>query len=82
MKITVRDHIIEKLKSLNKAKLNYFMTSDLQELSYIGKHTYGKFLGSTETYTREFRRMRQDGVIKVEKVPFKGQQQRWRLLSI
>ena len=51
-------------------------------MAYIGKHDFGKFLGSTETYTREFRRMRTDGIIKVDKSVRKGRQQTWVLREI
>ena len=80
--MTVREHIQWKLKGLVKAGLNLFKTSDIQELAYIGKHDFGKFLGSTETYTREFRRMRTDGIIKVDKSVRKGRQQTWVLREI
>ena len=59
-----------------------FKTSDIQELAYIGKHDFGKFLGSSETYTREFRRMRTDGVLKVRKLDRKNRQQIWELREI
>ena len=80
--MTVRKHIAKKLMSLSKAGLTTFKTSDIQELAYIGKHDYGKFLGSSETYTREFRRMRTDGVIKVRKLDRKNRQQIWVIQSI
>ena len=47
--MTVREHIQWKLKGLVKAGLTLFKTSDIQELAYIGKHDFGKFLGSSET---------------------------------
>ena len=75
--MTVREHIQWKLKGLVKAGLTLFKTSDIQELAYIGKHDFGKFLGSTETYTREFRRMRTDGIIKVRKLDRVNRQQVW-----
>ena len=80
--MTVREHIVEKLANITKAGLTTFRTSDIQELSYIGKHDFGKFLGSPGTYTREFRRMRTDGVIKVKKLDRKNRQQIWALQSI
>ena len=80
--MTVREHITNKLITLTKAGLTTFKTSDIQELSYIGRNTFGKFLGSTETYTREFRRMRTDGVIKVRKLDRKNRQQVWVLQDI
>jgi len=80
--MTVREHIQSKLRSLAKSGLTLFKTSDIQELAYIGKHDFGKFLGSTETYTREFRRMRTDGILKVDKSIRKGRQQTWVLKEI
>ena len=80
--MTVRKQIQWKLKGLVKAGLTLFKTSDIQEFAYIGKHDFGKFLGSSETYTREFRRMRTDGVIKVRKLDRKNRQQIWCLQEI
>ena len=85
--MTVREHIQWKLKGLVIPSVLILLNSlvyvsDIQELSYIGKHDFGKFLGSTETYTREFRRMRTDGIIKVDKSVRKGRQQTWVLREI
>tara|TARA_R110002020_G_scaffold8895_1_gene35697 strand:+ start:118 stop:402 length:285 start_codon:yes stop_codon:yes gene_type:complete len=81
-KMTVREHITNKLNGLLKYGITTFKTSDIQELAYIGKHDYGKFLGSSETYTREFRRMRTDGILKVRKLDRKNRQQIWVVESI
>ena len=78
----VREHITRKLKNLEESGLTIFRTSDIQGLSFEGRDEFGKFLGSTETYTREFRRMRTDGVIMVEKLDRKGRQQIWKLNKI
>ena len=80
--MTVREHIISKLMNLASGGLTTFKTSDIQELAYIGKHDFGKFLGSSETYTREFKRMRTDGVLKVRKLDRKNRQQIWELREI
>ena len=80
--MTVREHIISKLMNLASGGLTTFKTSDIQELAYIGKHDFGKFLGSSETYTREFRRMRTDAVLKVRKLDRKNRQQIWELREI
>ena len=80
--MTVREHIISKLMNLASGGLTTFKTSDIQELAYIGKHDYGKFLGSSETYTREFRRMRTDGILKVRKLDRTNRQQIWELREI
>ena len=77
--MTVREHIANKLTKLTKAGLTTFRTSDIQELSYIGKQEFGNFLGSPGTYTREFRRMKSDGIIKVKKLKRKNRQQIWEL---
>ena len=80
--MTVREHIVSKLMNLASGGLTIFKTSDIQELAYIGKHDFGKFLGSSETYTREFRRMRTDGILKVRKLDRKNRQQIWALHEI
>jgi hypothetical protein len=80
--MTVREHITNKLNGLLKYGLTTFKTSDIQELSSIGKHDYGKYLGSPGTYTREFRRMRTDGVLTVSKLDRKNRQQIWKIHSI
>ena len=80
--MTVREHIISKLMNLASGGLTTFKTSDIQELAYIGKHDFGKFLGSSETYTREFRRMRTDGILKVRKLDRRNRQQIWELREI
>ena len=80
--MTVRKHITKNLYNLQQSGLSQFKTSDIQELAYIGKHDFGKFLGSSETYTREFRRMRTDGVLKVRKLDRRNRQQIWELREI
>ena len=80
--MTVREHIVSKLMKLASVGLTRFKTSDIQELAYIGKHDFGKFLGSSETYTREFRRMRTDGILKVRKLDRTNRQQIWELREI
>ena len=79
--MTVREHIVSNLKRLSLVN-SYFRTSDIQELSYEGKEEFGRFLGSPGTYTREFRRMRTDGILKVKKASDKGRQQTWILERI
>ena len=80
--MTVREHIVRELENLDRSPLGTFRTSDIQELSYQGKQEFGKYLGSPGTYTREFRRMRTDNVLKVRKVDRKGRQQTWVLERI
>ena len=85
--MTVRQHIVSNLKKLSLVN-NYFRTSDIQELSYEGKEEFGRFLGSPGTYTREFRRMRTNGIITVEKdkrkmVAMQGRKQTiWKLIAV
>ena len=86
--MTVREHILRELKKLNTNQLGFFKTSDIQKLSYEGEDEFGHFLGSPETYTREFRRMRTDDIITVKKDERKmvsmgrGRQTIWNLTSI
>ena len=80
--MTVRDHILANLEILENSPIETFKTSDIQELSYLGKKKFGKHLGSPGTYTREFRRMRTDGIIRVKKGIKKGRQQIWILENI
>ena len=77
--MTVREHILRELKKLHTTPLGYFRTSDIQELAYTGNEEFGRFLGSPGTYTREFRRMRTDGILKVTKLNRKSRQQIWSL---
>ena len=80
--MTVRKHIVRELENLLDAGGSTFLTSDIQTLSFDGKNEFGKFLGSTETYTREFRRMREEGILRVKKLPRKNKQQVWQLIHI
>ena len=80
--MTVREHIIRELENLENSPITTFRTSDIQALSFEGKNEFGKFLGSTETYTREFRRMRLDEVIDVEKLNRVNKEQLWRIKGI
>ena len=78
--MTVRDHITRELETLFCGlPTNRFRTSDIQELAYEGKKEFGKFLGSPGTYTREFRRMRTDGIIQVKKLDKVNRQQIWEI---
>jgi truncated hemoglobin YjbI len=80
--MTVREHITRELENLENSPIGTFKTSDIQELSYEGKQEFGKYLGSPGTYTREFRRMRTDGVLDVEKLDRKSRQQVWSLKRV
>ena len=80
--MTVREHITRELENLENSPITTFRTSDIQALSFEGKNEFGKFLGSTETYTREFRRMRPVCVIIVDKLARSERQHGWRLSQI
>ena len=45
-----------------------FKTHDIQDLSQRGLKKFGKRLGSPETYTRQFRELRQNNVYKIDKI--------------
>ena len=80
-KYTVRNHITDFLK-MKKMQNETFLTHDIQNLSNAWFVRFNFRLGSTETYTREFRRMRTDGVLKVRKLDRKNRQQIWELREI
>ena len=52
--MTVKEHLILFL-DYHLANDLRFKTHEIQELSLRGKQKFGKRLGSTETYTRQFR---------------------------
>ena len=57
--MTVREHLILFLDYHLSNKLR-FKTHEIQELSVRGENKYGRRLGSTETYTRQFRYLKRD----------------------
>ena len=57
--MTVREHLILFLDYHLANKLK-FKTHEIQELSVRGENKYGRRLGSTETYTRQFRYLKRD----------------------
>ena len=81
MKYTVRNHIIDFLK-MKSMQNKTFLTHDLQNLSQAWFSRFNHRLGSTETYTREFRRMRLDGLINIEKLKRVNKEQLWRIREI
>ncbi len=80
-KYTVRNHITDflKMKLMQNTK---FYTHDIQNLSNAWFARFNHRLGSTETYTREFRRMRLDEIIEVEKLNRVNKEQLWRIKGI
>ncbi len=69
--MTVREHLILFLDwHLTNKKL--FRTHNIQDLSQRGLSKFGKRLGSPETYTRQFRELRQDGYYEVDKLTSAG----------
>ena len=81
MKYTVRNHITDFLK-MKKMQNETFLTHDIQNLSNAWFMRFSYRLGSTETYTREFRRMRLDDIIEVEKLNRVNKEQLWRIKGI
>ena len=65
--MTVKEHLIKFLDYHYGNKLR-FKTHQIQDLSSRGKSNYGRRLGSTETYTRCFRQLRQDGLYTINKL--------------
>ena len=57
--MTVKEHLILFLDYHLTNKLR-FKTHEIQELSVRGENKYGRRLGSTETYTRQFRYLKRD----------------------
>ena len=78
---TVRNHITDFLKMKFMQK-NEFLTHDIQNLSQAWFSRFNYRLGSTETYTREFRRMREEEIINVEKLNRVNKEQLWRIRKI
>ena len=65
--ITVKGHLKAFLNYQYKHRLR-FKTHEIQELSARGKLKFGRRIGSTETYTRCFRQLREDGKYTVNKL--------------
>ena len=65
--VKVRHHLMSFLNYQFKHKLK-FKTHDIQDLSLRGKEVFGKRLGSTETYTRCFRKLKRNGTYNVDKL--------------
>jgi len=64
--MTIRKHILSYLTQIRESiGQPTFRTSDIQGLSFKGEDKFGRMLGSPSTYEREFRRMRQEEIIKV-----------------
>tara|TARA_R100000353_G_C6463442_1_gene184541 strand:- start:396 stop:656 length:261 start_codon:yes stop_codon:yes gene_type:complete len=85
MKVSIKNHILSYLTKINETMDQpIFRTSDIQRLSDKGEIRYGKMLGSPSTYEREYRRLRQDGVIEVKEIQrLPGQRQAsWLLINI
>ena len=65
--MTVKEHLIEFLDWKFDNGI-MFKTHDIQDLSQRGLKKFGKRLGSPETYTRQFRELRQHNVYKIDKI--------------
>tara|TARA_R100000808_G_C2089955_1_gene110732 strand:- start:107 stop:352 length:246 start_codon:yes stop_codon:yes gene_type:complete len=57
--MTVKEHLILFL-DYHLTNNSRFKTHDIQELSVRGEQKFGRRLGSTETYTRQFRYLKRD----------------------
>ena len=83
--MTIRKHIYSYLKQIKESiGQQTFRTSDIQDLSFEGVNRFGKRLGSTSSYEREFRNMRTNNVISVKeasKLP-RQRQSSWILVDI
>ncbi len=65
--MTIRKHILNYLYQVKESIGDKtFRTSDIQDLSFEGLQRFGKRLGSSSSYEREFRNMRQNSIIKVK----------------
>lgn len=64
---TVKGHLKSFLDYQFENRLK-FKTHQIQELSNRGISVFGKRLGSTETYTRCFRKLREEGSYVVNKL--------------
>lgn len=76
MKMTVKEHLINFL-DWHLVNKRIFRTHKIQNLSERGLSKYGRRLGSPETYTRQFRTLKEEGVYRVMKVDSKGNEQAW-----
>jgi len=83
--MTIRKHILSYLTQIKESiGQPPFRTSDIQDLSFDGLNRYGKRLGSSSSYEREFRNMRFNNVIRVkeaQRLP-KQRQASWILTEI
>ena len=80
-KYTVRNHIYDFLK-MKFMQNTEFLTHDIQNLSNAWFVRFNYRLGSTETYTREFRRMREEEVVSIDKLNRVNKEQLWRIRGI
>ena len=80
-KYTVRNHIYDFLK-MKFMQNTEFLTHDIQNLSNAWFARFNYRLGSTETYTREFRRMREEEIVSIDKLNRVNKEQLWRIREI
>ena len=76
MKMTVKEHLINFL-DWHLVNKRIFRTHKIQNLSERGLSKYGRRLGSPETYTRQFRTLKEEGTYRGMKVNSKGNEQAW-----
>ena len=79
-KYKVKDHIMSFIKNRVAMGSRCFYTHEIQRLSEQGLMTFGRRLGSYETYTRMFRQLREDGYLSVRKIDNpKSREARWEV---
>ena len=80
-RITVNEHIRRYVKYLWNKRIISFRTRDIQKLSERGEKVFGYRLGSPSTYDRQFRTMKEKGIINVKEVRTSSDSI-WELLGI
>jgi len=79
--MTVREHLM-KFLDWHFTNKKQFKTHDIQNLSERGNKKFGRRLGSPETYTRQFRDLRQAGLYYVDKIHTYGSNEKsWYVRS-
>ena len=79
--MTVREHLTNFL-DWHYTNKKQFKTHHIQNLSQRGLKKYGRILGSPETYTRQFRDLRQHNLYYVDKIHTYGKSEKsWYVRS-
>ena len=76
----VKDHIMTFIKNRIIMGDRYIYTHEIQKLSDEGLMRFQRRLGSSGTYTRIFRQLREDGYLSVHKIDNpKSREARWEI---